>query len=67
VKPIEIACRKCAQQPGENCILETNQGRTVKLVFFHAERIEDADAFATTDAPVSAEEFTAALERTNLI
>jgi len=46
---IEIACRQCASQPYEVCILETGK----PAPFTHAQRIEDAAAMSspTTNDP----------------
>lgn len=49
MKPIEIACRTCAQQPGEKCGKLVPVGWT-NLYFFHAARIEDAKAMSAPPA-----------------
>lgn len=59
MRPLEIACRMCAQQPNEICV---DQYRT-PLAYYHAERIEDAAAMSGGDGETpSSEEFSRAVE-----
>jgi len=48
--PIDIACRKCAAQPKENCVGYPDG-------HYHAERVEDAFSISTTASPVEETEF----------
>jgi hypothetical protein len=63
--PAEIACRRCAQQPGEPCI--TSYGSIYPDGGFHAERIEDAASMEVQGANIGKEEFDKALEQTGLV
>lgn len=67
MKPIDIACRHCAQQPGESC----KWGGFMQLKdegIFHAERIEDAALWTTGDGPAPSEEaFDKAVQDTGLV
>lgn len=48
---LDIACRVCDQQPGEDC-----KGAADGAVY-HAERILDADTMTRVADPVSSDEF----------
>jgi hypothetical protein len=70
MKAIDLACRKCTQQPGEWCrVVDARTGELGPEVqqMLHAERMEDAGAMTTNDDPVSAEQFGAALERSGMV
>lgn len=65
---IDVACPKCAAQPGEWCIA-TMPGYEIELHNLHASRIEAA-AFingAANDKPLSTEAFNKAVEDSDLI
>jgi len=65
MRPIEIACRRCAQQPRERCILIDSPVPTFSTIF-HAERIEDAAAMSGTD-DISEAEFDHAVDESGLV
>lgn len=52
--PSEIACRRCASQPGEPCCEAA--GAVALSIPFHAERIEDAAGFADNGGIVATTE-----------
>ncbi len=57
---IDIACRVCAQQPGEPCIWTLAHQEPAPQPYFHAERILDADGFGA--GAVSHQQVHAAVE-----
>ena len=69
MKPIEIACRHCAAQPGESCVWTTVVMKDQeKYRPFHPARIEDAATWTTGDAPPPSEdEFNAAVDKSGLV
>lgn len=69
MKPLDLACRRCAVQPGENCIHDGGPwGTSYEMEYFHAERIEDAATWTTGATPPSSkDEFTKAVEDTGLV
>jgi len=64
MRPLEIACPTCAQQPNEVCV---DQFR-VPLTYYHAERISDAAFWSNRNGETpSREEFDRAVEDSDLI
>lgn len=60
MKPLDIACRRCAAQPNEACVVS---GTDIPLDVLHAERIEDAAAMTTVADPVDAAAFDTAVAK----
>lgn len=58
MQPADIACRRCAAQPGEPCVVS---------LLFHAERVEDAASIGVQGANVSKEDFGEAVNATGLV
>jgi hypothetical protein len=62
MKAIDIACRVCAQQPGELCMKPDAYGSLYVSQIFHAERVEDAAAISEPPMAVDPKLVDAAFE-----
>jgi hypothetical protein len=69
MRPQCIACRHCAQQPGEPCDWSRDEASAQGVALYHAERIEDAAAWCDgSDGAVATKAaFEQAVDATGLV
>lgn len=62
MKPLDIACRFCAQQPNEPCLWAIDPHPE-----YHFQRIEDAANWNKAENPVDKQNFDDAVMKTGLL